>query len=335
VFGNPGGDPATPRPQQRRDAIFISYRRTDSQMWTGRLADDLRDRFGPDRVYRDLNSNRAAQDYNRQIHEAIDRSRVVIAVIGPHWADVAYTNGRRRLGDPADLVRQELEKALSMGKAVVPLLVGAAPPPAARTLPSSLAGIARLQALRMDDEDWEYDFGRLLETLETHGVVPSISRPDEVPPDAKEQFAGKRHYERTFPASRRRAYDAVLGAVDILGYQRVDQSTDRAEMTFKLTTRHITVKVIDAGPARSRVVVEYYALRAGTMTAGVVAAGFLSGGALLLPAAGGWFAVRALERRFAKGFLENVQRVLEGRPIEKDSARLPGVDEWKKRSRDV
>ena len=68
-----------------RNSIFISYRRSDSQDVVGRLADSLRRYFGPDRIYRDLDSNRFAEDYVVQIDDAFIRSRIVLAVLGPTW----------------------------------------------------------------------------------------------------------------------------------------------------------------------------------------------------------------------------------------------------------
>ena len=54
-----------------RNQIFVSYRRQDSRPWAARLIDDLRDSFGRERVFRDIDSNRGGQDYVRQIAEAI------------------------------------------------------------------------------------------------------------------------------------------------------------------------------------------------------------------------------------------------------------------------
>ena len=47
----------------------------------------------------------------------------------------------------------------------------------------------------------------------------------------------------------------------------------------------------------------------------------------------GGVALRALERRFAVGFLDNVQRVLDGRGIGPDSALPPGLEKWREQSR--
>ena len=42
--------------------VFIGYRRTDSDVAAGRLADDLTDILGPGRVFRDIDSLEAGDD---------------------------------------------------------------------------------------------------------------------------------------------------------------------------------------------------------------------------------------------------------------------------------
>jgi hypothetical protein len=317
---------------QRR--IFISYRRSDSQPWTGRLADDLREYFGSDRIYRDLDSSRSAQDYVRQIEEALESSRVVIVVLGPQWLDSRYQDGRRRLNDSEDLVRLELERALASGIAVVPVVVGNATVPGLSDLPPSLRTLSRLQAQRLSDEDWSYDFGRLLETLESHGVVPSADATESTAFDFEQAITNTRRYERTLQASRRRAFDALLGALELLRYPRVEEDPQSAQVKFTVWGRIITAKVIDVRPGQSKVVVEFDAVRTGVAATGWLAAAAVTGGAGLLGLVG-LAGLRGQQRRFAVGFLENVQRVLEGRGIGEDSALLPGVNAWRNRSREV
>lgn len=315
-----------------RSGIFISYRRSDSGPWTGRLADDLRAYFGADRIYRDCDSNRSAQDYVQQIGEALGSSRVVIAVLGNQWLDAVDGTGRRRLEDPNDLVRLELESALASGIALVPVVVAGAVMPREGQLPAGVQSLARLHAVRLADEDWHYDFGRLLETLERHGVVPSydVRTGDEI--DFKRSISTTRKYERTVQASRRRALDAVIGAVELLKYPQIDLSHEAAQITFTAIGRQVTTAVVDAGAGRSTVVVSFASTKTGLLAAGAAVAVM----AMANPLLGlGWPALRAWERRFAKGFLDNVQRVLEGRDLGENSALPPGLEAWRNRKREV
>ena len=309
--------------------IFLSYRRSDSQAWAGRLSDDLSDYFGRERVFRDLDSSRGAQDYIRQIDEAIAQSRVTITVIGPAWLGAAVADGRRRLDDPEDLVRLELKASLTTGIAIVPVLVGGARMPTRGQLPSDISSLSRLQAQRMSDEDWRYDFGRLLETLEKNGLrAPLAPMADEAGTQPSTATKVNR-YERTLQASRRRAFDTLVGTVELLRYTTIEADPQAASVTFKaFYNRTVRAKVIDADPGYSKVVVEFSTISTAA-AAGVWLVGAHLGGPVAM------LGLRGLERRFAVGFLDNVKRVLEGRGVGEDSAIPPGVEKWRNRSREV
>jgi hypothetical protein len=49
--------------------------------------------------------------------------QVLLAVIGPTWLTVTDERGRRRLDDPDDIVRLEIEAALAREVRVIPILV--------------------------------------------------------------------------------------------------------------------------------------------------------------------------------------------------------------------
>ncbi|MFI6853942.1 toll/interleukin-1 receptor domain-containing protein [Streptomyces sp. NPDC050416] len=310
--------------------IFVSYRRSDSAVSTGRLAADLRRYFGKDRVYLDIDSNLSAQNYVVQLKQALATSRAMIAVVGPQWLANRDAEGGRRLDDPDDLVRLELETALRNGIALIPVLVEGATMPAADLMPPSLQRLAYLQAVRLATEDWPYDFGRLLESLENHAVVPA-PQPDATPPNEFTLLTTKR-YERTLQASRRRAFDALTGAVELLRYPIIETSPEAAQVMFHARRgRPVTAKVIDADPGRSTVVLQLPAVKAGAIAgASLLLAGPTGGLSFVsLPALWAW------QRRFAAGFLDNVQGVLEGRGVGEDSSLLPGVHAWRNRKREL
>lgn len=316
-----------------RTRIFVSYRRDDSQPWAARLIDDLRDYFGRDQVFRDVDSNRAGQDYIVQIHEALAASRVVIAVIGRGWVGATDDAGRRRLEQPEDVVRLEIETALSDDLPIVPVLVGGAQMPQPKELPSSIERLARVHATRLSDEDWPYHLRRLFEALEDHGVyAPAVKRaPDE---DLEPKGRSKSRYERTLSGSRRRVYDAVAGTVEALNYERIDEDASAATITFRPRSgviRETTAKVIDAEPGRSKLSVELVKVHSGGLAATSVFAGVFTGGIGAL----GYPAMRLWERTYVVGLLDNVQALLEGRGVGKDSALVPGLHEWRNRSREV
>jgi len=147
--------------------VFISYRRSDSQMVAGRLREALALRYGHDAIFRDKDSIGAGEDWTQAIESGLAGGVVVLALIGPGWASAVDAQGRRRLDDPADWNRVELELALQRGARVIPLRVEDAPLPSAAELPPSLQPLARLQALRLRDDDWDADLGRLLLAIGT------------------------------------------------------------------------------------------------------------------------------------------------------------------------
>jgi hypothetical protein len=149
--------------------IFISYRRADSAGWAGRLHGDLCQRFGADRVFRDV-AIAPGVDFRDHIEGVMDGCEVLLAVIGPRWATVSGPGGRPRLEAPDDLVRLEIERALGRSDVhVIPVLVEGAAIPAADDLPEGLRPLGRRNAVEITDLRWEYDVDRLCACL--HGVL--------------------------------------------------------------------------------------------------------------------------------------------------------------------
>jgi TIR domain len=93
--------------------IAISYRREDSLTIAGRLYDGLQAEFGERNVFMDFDSIPPGVDFRERIKETIERSDLVIALIGPQWLG-EQSDGSRRIDDPSDFVRLEIEYALKM-----------------------------------------------------------------------------------------------------------------------------------------------------------------------------------------------------------------------------
>lgn len=145
--------------------IFVSYRRDDSQGFAGRLADDLVDIFGADRVFRDIEIP-AGSDFTDVLHRAIAACDILLVVIGRHWAAESVDGYRSRLFEPTDWVRTEIEAAFAQGKQVIPVLVGGAVMPAAGTLPKNIEKLARLQAAVLTDRHWDAGLAEFAERLQ-------------------------------------------------------------------------------------------------------------------------------------------------------------------------
>lgn len=167
-------------------SIFISYRRAGTSGYGGRLQEDLRKHFGKERVFRDIDSIRPGSDFALVIEQAVARSSIVLALIGSNWLNAAGGSAKRRLDDPDDFVRLEIESALSQGITVVPVLVEGATMPSPSELPPSISRLGRTQAIELTDERWDYDLNRLVLVLEEVLAAPSGPVLDQTDPAAAE-----------------------------------------------------------------------------------------------------------------------------------------------------
>lgn len=147
--------------------IFISYRRADSSTFTGRIYDRLLAAFGDAQVFKDVDDIPAGVDFRRVLDEAVSSSDVLLAVIGPNWIHSTGEGGQRRLDDPNDFVRIELESALARpDMRVIPVLVGGAKMPTAAELPASLHDLPYRNAVVVrDDPDFNRDIERLVKQI--------------------------------------------------------------------------------------------------------------------------------------------------------------------------
>jgi hypothetical protein len=146
--------------------IFISYRREDTVAYAGWLGDKLSERFGSDKVFRDVDSVDLGLDFVEAIQRAVDSCDVLIAVIGRSWQTATDQSGAQRLKNPNDYVRMEISAALKRNVRVVPVLVQGASMPSADELPNDLAALARRNAFEMHDTSWGADLQRLVTGLE-------------------------------------------------------------------------------------------------------------------------------------------------------------------------
>jgi WD40 repeat protein len=146
--------------------IFISYRHDDSADVTGRLYDRLTQRFGRGSVVRDVDSIPLGVDFREFLTNAVSRCRVFLAVIGARWLDLRDDLGRRRLDDPDDFVRVEIEAALRREIPVIPVLVQGSHIPVREQLPESLKGLAYRNGMALrHDPDFAKDARRLIRSL--------------------------------------------------------------------------------------------------------------------------------------------------------------------------
>jgi len=153
--------------------VFISYRREDSIDVSSRIYDWLASRLPEDSVFIDVDSIQAGTDFREALAKTLDQTGVMLAVVGQKWLDVTDKSGRRRLDNPEDFVRIEIETAMQRRIPVVPILVQGAEMPSAHQLPESLAPFAYRNALLVrPNPDFTRDMERVTKAVESY--VPDV-----------------------------------------------------------------------------------------------------------------------------------------------------------------
>lgn len=90
--------------------IFISYRRKDASAQAARLRDRLVNAFGEANVFMDVDVLRAGQVFDEELRQALEKTDILLAVIGPRWTEVLaakIASGER------DYVCEEIAAALN------------------------------------------------------------------------------------------------------------------------------------------------------------------------------------------------------------------------------
>jgi hypothetical protein len=136
------------RQGQAHDRFPELQKNDDSGGWALALAEALRQKFGRDKIFVDVDKIRNFENFETNIFAAIDRSDVFVPVIGRRWLELADEAGQRRLDDPGDYVRREMARALDRGIRVLPVLVEDAMMPTAEQLPQEQRGVRWRPGLR-------------------------------------------------------------------------------------------------------------------------------------------------------------------------------------------
>ena len=145
--------------------VFISYRRDDSAGYAGRLMDRLDREFGRDLVFMDVDAIPLGTNFSKVLHEEVAKCGVLLAVIGPNWADARDEHGNRRLDNPNDFVRIEIAAALQRNIPVIPILLEGARIPKATELPEDLKELALRNGMEIRHASFQDDMNRLVRGL--------------------------------------------------------------------------------------------------------------------------------------------------------------------------
>lgn len=161
--------------------VFVSYRRSGTAGHAGRLHDSLARRFGAQNVFMDVAGVDPGRSFAEVIRGFINESQALVAVIGGGWLSAVDAHGGRRLDDPEDWVRLEIETALAKGKLVIPVLVDGATFPSEADLPGDLAGLVRHQALALSDSAWDDGVRQLADAIDKAFPPEPAASPPAVP----------------------------------------------------------------------------------------------------------------------------------------------------------
>lgn len=153
--------------ESRRDGIFISYRRADSQAVTGRIYEHLVAEFGAENVFKDVFNIPPGEDFSKYYRKWLTgKAAVVLVMIGKDWATIKAEKdltGLPRICQDGDDVRIEVATALNLKDLLVlPVLVDEAKMPSGKELPEDLIRLTTINGLSVRHDP---DFGRDMEKL--------------------------------------------------------------------------------------------------------------------------------------------------------------------------
>ncbi|MGR7025559.1 4a-hydroxytetrahydrobiopterin dehydratase [Geodermatophilus sp. URMC 62] len=147
--------------------FFVSYRRDDASAEAGRIAQAVRESFGRNQVFLDTSGIEAGERWPDELQKALRDANVLITVIGPDWLRLGDEYGTRRIDEPNDWVRREVEEFLQAKKKIVPVYVRGSKPFPADKVPDTITGFASIQGLELRRDYWDHDIKLLLSLLKS------------------------------------------------------------------------------------------------------------------------------------------------------------------------
>jgi tetratricopeptide (TPR) repeat protein len=186
------------------DGIFICYRHKDSLWQAQMLAEALRARFGPGKVFMDVDRVKVG-NWRNQIKGALAASAVFVVLIGPEWIDEL----NKRLSTK-DEVRYEIIEAIRLGVQIVPVTLERTEVPERDALPDDIAELVDEEAYPLlGGRGWQPTVNILIddlsEVLQLHNAVaaedravadPTMQEIEESPAATNGKSSAQECYER-------------------------------------------------------------------------------------------------------------------------------------------
>ena len=142
--------------------IFINYLRDDSASEALNVAQYFEHTFGKRNIFIDIDRLRAGLKFRTVLEDKLGQCKVMLAIIGPNWIDTRDgKTGSRRIDNPEDWVRIEIERALARNIPVIPVLVGKATLPSKSDLPPSLQPLLKHHGATLTTNGFRYEMAGL------------------------------------------------------------------------------------------------------------------------------------------------------------------------------
>lgn len=196
-----------------KGSIFISYRRSDSIAETGRIYDRLVTEFGREHVFKDVDNIPLGSDFAEVLDKALSQCQVLLVIIGKSWVTVTEPDGTKRLDNPDDFVRIEVELALQSNIPVIPVLMEGVTMPKRSQLPESLHKLARRNGIQIGhDPRFHQDMNRLVKALNNLLVKEGST---SQPPSPLRQIATPSHEAQVRKPNAQSTVEKSLNTIDL------------------------------------------------------------------------------------------------------------------------
>lgn len=186
-----------------KTTVFLSYRREDTIETVGRMYSWLTSRLSEEEVFFDVRSIPPGANYRERMNQALVEADFVLVIMGKAWNAIRQLDGtiRRRLEEPDDAVRHEIELAIENDKMIIPVLTQGVSMPRADELPDSIRLLALVNAIPVrPDPDFDKDM-RVLRDAMIHlrevKVIAAIS----------DQLSDHMRWHQPIPAYTPTAYE--------------------------------------------------------------------------------------------------------------------------------
>jgi hypothetical protein len=146
------------------DKIFISYRREQSAANALSIGQYLEHQFGRKNVFIDVDM-RAGAKFPQVLEERLKACKVMLALLGPGWAEARDDEGHRRLDRQDDWVRLEIARALDRGITVIPVRINGADLPKKSSLPEDIQGLLDHQATTITNTGFRNEMAGLVRDI--------------------------------------------------------------------------------------------------------------------------------------------------------------------------